>query len=319
MMEKDRTKTSSLEHDNPLKVGLFLTIAVAALVISISAWIFNFSRSTLPQDIVQLEERLLHLEQRLSALEEQQQNTISSLQTQTTHILKQNLSPISETLQILQRNIQQNSQNIQFFPQALQQIETKIQNLEDNLQAIPTINQTIRILLAIGQLRLALQREQPFQGELITLRLSGFDDRQILQHLDLITPWATHGIISQSRLIEQFQNTASDIVEATLYQRPLALVLDRVLGLLKAFTPSMYHIAQLQNFFTIRNTINRALDDLKNNRLTDSIERLSLLTEKGIYELKPLLKEMRSRLQANRIQALLHDHMVLLEVRLKNQ
>lgn len=285
------------EYDNPLQVGLFLTIAVIAFVMSLSAIFFNFSRPSLPQTILRLEERIVRLEQQMTTLEEQQQN-----------------------LKTLQNNVQKNSQDIQSFSQPVQQLRTQIQKLEDNILNIPNTpitTQTIDVLLAIGQLRSALQREQPFQGELVTLRLSGFDNHQILQHLDLISPWAAHGILTETRLIEQFQTVAPGIVEATLYQRPLALVVDRLVGIVKAFTPSVYQITQLKYLANIRHTVSLALQDLKNNRLTQSIERLSLLTEQGVNELNPLLKEMRARLRANRIQALLNDHMLILEIRLK--
>ncbi|XKH34493.1 COG4223 family protein [Azospirillum doebereinerae] len=175
-------------------------------------------------------------------------------------------------------------------------------------QQVATVNQAVEtrrdaataaqaLVLAAGQLRLALNAGLPFQQDLQAVRALGIGDAGVTQPLDAVAPFAAKGIPTQAQMIDRFRPLATEIVQAA-NRGPGTTWVDQVTG-------------KLATLVTVRRQgggvvgtsadaiVARTEAAVNENNLAKAVEELSTLQGPGSEVAAPWLADAKARLAAD--------------------
>ncbi|MCW2249385.1 hypothetical protein M2352_005045 [Azospirillum fermentarium] len=161
-------------------------------------------------------------------------------------------------------------------------------------------------ILAIRQLRTALNGSGPFDGELALMRLSGTADTSLAKALDQISPKAAQGILSRSDLAARYAVLVPSLLQADLSGSTAGIsdtMWNWVSGISGVFGSAPPEEVTPEN--RTATTLARAALALEDGDLAIAVDRLAQLEGLPRDTVAPWLADARARLAAEQAVAAL--------------
>lgn len=162
------------------------------------------------------------------------------------------------------------------------------------------------MLIAFSQLRDSLNRQAPFEEDLLLLRnLVGEDNPELLESLDRLAPQAQNGVLTAEGLSDEFRGLAGDIAVSSLKGEDVS-VMDR----LKTRLGEMFSVkkdGELIGGTQTQALINQAQMQLDGGDVQGAIATLQRLEGPAAETAQPFIEEAQATVTANQVQMLMQQ------------
>ncbi len=162
------------------------------------------------------------------------------------------------------------------------------------------------MLIAFSQLRDSLNRQAPFEEDLLLLRnLVGEDNTELLESLDRLAPQAQNGVLTTEGLSNEFRGLAGDIAVSSLKGEDVS-VMDRF----KTRLGEMFSVkkdGELIGGTQTQALINQAQMQLDGGDVQGAIATLQRLEGPAAETAQPFIEEAQATVTANQVQMLMQQ------------
>lgn len=162
------------------------------------------------------------------------------------------------------------------------------------------------MLIAFSQLRDSLNRQAPFEEDLLLLRnLVGEDNPELLEALDRLAPQAQNGVLTSEGLSNEFRGLAGDIAVSSLKGEDVS-VMDKI----KTRVGEMFSVkkdGELIGGTPTQALINQAQMQLDAGDVQGAIATLQRLEGPAAETAQPFIAEAQATVTANQVQTLMQQ------------
>lgn len=200
-------------------------------------------------------------------------------------------------------------------------LDSKISSLEERLQAAQSADgplgatldgvsgndlKAAAMLIAFSQLRDSLNREAPFEDDLILLqKMVGADDAELQEAITRLAPHADGGVLTSEGLSNQFKGLAGDIVVASLNGEDVSLA-DKA----KARFNEIMQVekdGEVISGTDTQATVSQAQAMLDNGDIEGAVALLQTLQGPAAEQAEPFIEQAEVSLLAEQVQTLLRE------------
>lgn len=162
------------------------------------------------------------------------------------------------------------------------------------------------MLIAFSQLRDSLNRQAPFEEDLLLLRnLVGEDNSELLESLDRLAPQAQSGVLTTDGLSSEFRGLAGDIAVSSLKGEDVS-VMDKI----KTRLGDMFSVkkdGELIGGTPTQALINQAQMQLDAGDVQGAIATLQHLEGPAAETAQPFIAEAQATVTANQVQQMMQQ------------
>jgi hypothetical protein len=188
---------------------------------------------------------------------------------------------------------------------ALQQAQTEDDALGQTLAGVPPTDlRAAALLLGLAQFRSSLNRNAPFEEDLLLMKgLLGNDDPELIAAIDRLAPRAAEGVLTPEGLSDQFKGLAGDIVVSSLKGEDVSIQ-EKAKARLNDIL-SVQKDGELITGTDTQATVARAQIMLDNGDVEGAIAELQTLNGDAKTTAQPFIEDAMATLNAEQVKEMI--------------